>query len=73
MGHCPRLSMWTLFLSQESLKTDSLPCLQSEKEVRLQIGQRYNTAGFEDGEKGPLAKECGHLLEAGKDKNMDYT
>lgn len=27
------------------------------------------TAGFEDGRKGPRAKECGQPLEAGKDKD----
>lgn len=30
-----------------------------------------SVAGFGDGEEGSLAKECGWLLEAGKDKRMD--
>lgn len=44
-----------------------------ERGVITDWSEIHNIARFEDGEKGPLAKECGHLLEAGKDKKMDYT
>lgn len=32
---------------------------------------RHNDEGLQDGERGPQAKECGKLLEAGKDKAMN--
>lgn len=61
-----------LILIIEILKSrrPSLPAVR-ERGTTADWLDRYNTAGFEDGEKGPLAKECGHLLATGKDQKMD--